>query len=117
MAKLVDQKVPASTLQNLGVFKVGVFNLFIEPERAAYEELRTKAKDPSTGIKIEHLQQFTRVVTEIEDRGDKAVTSKREDLYMLVQYFERTTTSVDRPTEAAENRSPRDYYVEREAKG
>src|SRR5579871_728334 len=117
MAKFVDQKPPVTTLKSRGKFKVGMFNLFIETDREAYEDLRTKGEDRSTGIEIERLQQLTRLVTEIEDRGDKAVTVKREDLYMFVQYWERTTTDLDRPTDALEKRSPRDWYVEKDVKG
>jgi len=113
MSKVSDVKVP-STARSLGVFKVGVFNLFDTGERTAYEELRTKGNDRASGVSIEHVQQFTRVASETESAGEGQTTTRKEDLYVLVQYWEKPLASVGKVTELATKDPPRDWYLERE---
>jgi hypothetical protein len=107
LSKVSEVKVP-STGRYLGKFRVGRFNLFDEDEVRAYEELRTRGNDRSSGVTIEHVQQFTRMVTETESTGDGQVTSRREDLYVLVQYWERPLAKEG----GSESEPPRQWYAE-----
>lgn len=112
MSKVSEVKVP-STGRYLGNFRVGRFNLFDDEEVRAYEELRSKGNDRASGVTIEHVQQFTRMVTETESTGDGEVTSRREDLYVLVQYWQRSL-SIGKELALSNSEPARDWYLERE---
>jgi hypothetical protein len=114
MSKVSEVKVP-TTGRYLGTFRVGRFNLFDDGELREYEALRTKGNDRASGVTIEHVQQFTRMVTETETAGDGEVTTRREDLYVLVQYWEKGPLGIGKEEALTKPEPPRDWYVEREA--
>lgn len=113
MAKVSDVKVP-STGRHLGQFHIGRFNLFDDEDVRRYEELRTQGNDRSSGITIEHVQQFTRVVTETESTESGEVTSRREDLYVLVQWWAAPVVSKAKEHTLGNQEPARDWFMERE---
>jgi len=114
VSKVSEVKVP-TTGRYLGKFRVGRFNVFDDEELRAYEELRSKGNDRATGITIEHVQQFTRMVTETETVGESEVTTRREDLYVLVQYWEKAPLGIGKEEALTQPEPPRDWYIERDA--
>jgi hypothetical protein len=88
--------------------------MFEEAERKAYDELRTRGNDRASGISIEHIQQFTRVIVETEGDGEGQTTTRREDLYMLVQYWHKPV-AIEGAVEVSEKAPPRDWSLERGA--
>lgn len=76
---------------NLGTFKVGVFNLLIEDDRAKYEELRTKGNSKVDGVKLEKIREFTKKTEVIEGSGLDRMVTKTEDLFVLVEYWQKET--------------------------
>jgi hypothetical protein len=116
MSKVSEVKVPSKT-RSLGTFKIGVFNLFDDAERTAYAELRTKDNDKSSGISIEQVREVTRVVTETTSGGEEQTSSRREDLYVIVSYWEKPIAeTLGKVTDLTESKLPREWYLEREAK-
>lgn len=88
MPSVKEVRVPGGTA-NQGDFKVRAFNLFDEDDAAAYAELRTRANDRSSGIKIEHLKEVARKETTITGSGEDQVTTVKEDLFMMVTWWEK----------------------------
>jgi hypothetical protein len=115
VSKVSEVKVP-TTGRYLGNFRVGRFNMFDDGELRAYEELRTKGNDRASGVTIEHVQQFTRMVTETETVGEGAVTTRREDLYVLVQYWEKAPLGIGKEQALSQPEPPREWYLERDAR-
>jgi hypothetical protein len=116
VSKVSDVRV-AGRGRSLGTFHIQMFNLFVEAERAAYAELRTKDNDRTSGITIEHVREFTRVVTETASGGEGQTTTRREDLYVLVSYWEKPASeTIGKVTELTESKLPREWYLERDAK-
>lgn len=112
MSKVSEVKVP-STGRYLGEFRIGRYNLFDDEEVRAYEELRTKGNDRSSGITIEHVQQVTRVVTETEATEAGEVTSRREDLYLVVQYWSAPVVTTAKEYALKSQEPVRDWYAEK----
>lgn len=84
--------VPAGNPRaNLGQFHVGVFNLLIDTERDEYEALRTKNQSKVEGVKIEKIREFTKRTEVIEGTGEGKMVTKTEDLYVIVEYWQRTS--------------------------
>ena len=116
MSKVSDVKVSGKS-KSLGTFKVGVFNLFDEAERTAYAELRTKDNDKSSGISIEQVREVTRTITETTSSGEGQATSRREDLCVIVSYWEKPLAeSLGQVTELTEGKLAREWYLERDGK-
>lgn len=113
MSKVSEVKVP-STGRYLGEFRVGRFNLFDDEELRAYEALRTKGNDRASGVTIEHVQQFTRTVTETEATESGEATTRREDLYVLVQYWVKPTLPMAKEHALTAPEPARDWYLERD---
>lgn len=75
--------------RNLGKFHCKTYSLFDDEERDQYAELRTKAQDPLSGIKIERIKEFTKTETEITGEGAEHTILRKEELYVLVEFWEK----------------------------
>lgn len=91
--------------KNLGTFHSKKFNIFEEDQMELYAELRTQANDASSGITIEQIREYSRKTTTHEGQGPEAIATSVEDIYLVVQYWEKkpkrkTGDSEDETTEA-----------------
>jgi len=111
MSKVTPLMAPGGK-RDLGKFHVKNFNLFEADELEAYEEIRTQANDRSSGITIEHIQQFTRKTTTVEGDGDNQIRTTTEDLYMMLQWWEKPVKPATESVEKSE--APREWSQERE---
>jgi hypothetical protein len=85
LAQATPLKVPYGT-EDYGTFKAEKFNMFDTEELAVYSELRNRANDASSGIKIEMMREYTRKETTRD--GDSSTTT--EEIILVVQYWEKT---------------------------
>ena len=114
MAKVTEVKVTGGT-SNLGTFRTKLFNVFHEDQLAEYELLRGKAMDASSGVKIDHIQQLARKTTIVDREGDHERTETTEDLFLMVQWWEKRVERDKGDSNAELNRATKDWSIERSA--
>jgi len=114
MAKVSEVKVTGGT-SDLGVFHAKLFNVFNPDELGEYEDLRGKARDASSGVKIDHIKELTRKRVVVDREGDNERTETTEDLYIMVQWWEKRVERDKGDSNAEINRTTRDWSLERPA--
>lgn len=72
-----------------GTFHSKCFNLFKDDDVVEYNELRTRAANKSSGVEIESIQQFEKKTTITEADGPDRIVTVTDDLYLLVQWWEK----------------------------
>ena len=88
MGKVTELKV-ATPGRNQGTFKVRNFNMFKGDDLEAYAELRNKANDASSGVRIEMMREYTRKQSETAEGAEGPITRSWEDIILVVQYWEK----------------------------
>lgn len=81
--------VPFGGRPNLGSFKAKMFNMFNDDHVVEYEDLRTKAQNPASGIAIDNIKEYVKKTSTSETEGDSTIKSVVEELYMFVQWWEK----------------------------
>lgn len=106
MAKATELKVGTGG-KPLGEFKCEEFNMFDEGDRERYADLRNRANNNFSGIKIELMREYSRkkTVTETMEGGSNIATTT-EEIILLVHYWEKpaTRTRGESPDEDEEDR-------------
>lgn len=74
--------------RDLGTFRAEKFSLFESDDLERYAELRNKANDASSGIKIETMREYSRKTTCREGSGNDQTVTTSEEIILLVQYWE-----------------------------
>jgi hypothetical protein len=114
-AKATELKF-AGGKKNHGEFKIDKFNIFEPEEMMEYASLRTKANDASKGIMIENIREYSRkVVTSEGDGADRTMIST-EDVYLLVQYWEKVPKKESGDSENEKQEAKKDWSIERTAR-
>jgi hypothetical protein len=72
-----------------GVFKVEKFSMFEAEGLEAYANLRNRAADATSGIKIELMREYSRKTTETSGEGDSQVFTTTEEVILVVHYWEK----------------------------
>lgn len=67
-----------------GKFHIRKFNISNDSDRAAYEDIRTRANKPDSGIVIEYMRDLTEV-TEVTD--PEGVRTRDDTWYIVVQWW------------------------------
>lgn len=98
MSKVTEVKF-GSPSANLGVLRVEKFNLFEQDQLDDYADLRTRANDSSSGIRIEQIREYTKKIVTREGDGEAAIVTTTEDVYIVVQYWEKETKSEKEETD------------------
>lgn len=101
--------------KNFGDFKVEKFNLFEPQEMTEYADLRTRANDASKGIHIENIREYTRKVVTSEGEGTDRVSTSTEDIYILVQYWEKPPKKETGDSDNDKQEAKKDWSIERTA--
>lgn len=113
MAKVSDLKVGPPG-KDFGSFRVETFNLFESEDADRYAELRTRAQDASSGVRIEHIQQFSRKSSTAHGDGEDRVVTTTEELFIVVQYWERQLTRDKGDTDDDIKNARKEWSVERQ---
>lgn len=103
--------------QDFGSFRVETFNLFDREDAENYAHLRTRANDASSGVQIENIQQFSRKNSTSQGEGEDRVVITTEELFIVVQYWEKTPTRDKGDTEDEVVEARLEWSKEREASG
>ena len=93
MAKVTQVKAGFGP-RNHGVFRVEKFSMFEDDDLIRYAELRNRANDASTGVKIEMMREYSRKTTHKEGGGNDQVIVTTEEVILVVQYWENSPKSV-----------------------
>lgn len=83
-----------------GTFHAKTYNVFDQEQADDYAELRTRANDASSGISIERIEQFVRKTTVVEGDGAERSVTTTEDMYIMVQYWEKELTREEGDSDA-----------------
>lgn len=89
MAKATPLKAGFGPM-NHGTFKVEKFSMFDEEDLQQYADLRNRANDASSGIKIEMMREYERKTTTREGQGPDLVATTTEEIILVVHYWEKT---------------------------
>lgn len=73
--------------KDLGEFTVERFNMFDGDGAEKYAELRNKANDLSSGIKIEMVREYSRKTVVREGQGEDQVTTTKDEIWLVVHYW------------------------------
>lgn len=114
MAKVSDLKFGAPGTDR-GSFHVETFNLFEQDDADNYAQLRTRANDASSGIQIEHIQQFARKTSTAQGDGEDRVVITTEEMHIVVQYWEKPIKRDKGDSEDDVKNARREWSMEREA--
>jgi len=87
MAKVSEVKIGGGSA-HLGTFHCKTFNLFEQESMDEYADLRTRANNAASGIKIEQIREYSRK-TVIREGGDDGIVTTTEDIFLVVHYWER----------------------------
>jgi len=88
MAKVTEVKFGSSN-SNLGNFRIEKFSMFEDADLERYADLRNRANDASSGIKIEMMREYERKNTVREGTGQDLVVTTSEEVILVVQYWEK----------------------------
>lgn len=116
MAKISEVKVGPSGRDH-GSFRVQTFNLFDQDDADNYAELRTRAQNASSGVQIDNIQQFSRKNSTSQGEGEDRVVITTEELYIVVQYWEKDLTRDKGDTDNDINNARKEWSMEREVGG
>ena len=108
MAQATPLKVPYGTA-DYGTFHAEKFNMFEPEELLLYADLRNRANDASSGIKIEMMREYTRKETTRD--GDSSTTT--EEIILVVQYWEKTPKRNKGDNDAEVKEASKDWSNER----
>lgn len=114
MAKVSEVKVEGSG-RNLGEFRVEKFNLFEAEDMERYAELRTKANDASSGVKLEMVREYSRKTTTCEGTGEEQITTHTEEVFLVVHYWTKKPTRDKGDSDDEISEARRDLSIERPA--
>jgi hypothetical protein len=112
MSASVSELKFSNSSKEMGEFHSKAFNVFEEKDMEEYQRIRRSNNDRSTGVRIEHIQQFVKKTTVLtsSDDGDKVATTT-EDLFIFVQWWEKKPAQ----DKGATNEEDREWHQERPA--
>ena len=101
--------------KDLGTFHAEKFNLMEDEGLEAYAKLRNRANDASEGVTIEMMREYTRKSTTREGEGNKAIMTTTEDIFLLVNYWVKSSKRQKGETDAEIQEAKPDWSQESQA--